>query len=76
MISTIIYEDNTACIAQIRGRYIKRDRTNTSHQNSFTLMSSSKKRKLMSGKYALLIIWLIFKKLVHNISMHQLNEVN
>lgn len=27
MISKIIYEDNTACIAQIRGRYIKRDRT-------------------------------------------------
>lgn len=34
-ISTIIYKDNVACIAQIRRVYIKRDRTKQNSLKSF-----------------------------------------
>ena len=53
---TTLFEDNAMCIAQIKRGYIKGDRTNTFHQNSFIHMSFRRMVKLMSSKYIQVII--------------------
>ena len=57
---TIIYEDNAACVAQVRGGYIKGDRTKHISPNFFILMSFKNVDKLMSNKFAPLIILQIY----------------
>ncbi|KAL0433727.1 UNVERIFIED_CONTAM: Retrovirus-related Pol polyprotein from transposon TNT 1-94 [Sesamum latifolium] len=48
---TVIYEDNAACIAQIKDGYIKGDRTKTYHQNFSPLTSFKWKAKLMLHRF-------------------------
>jgi len=55
---TIIYENNAARITQIRGGYIKGDRTKHIALIFFIHMSSRRVVILMSSKYDHVIIWL------------------
>ena len=55
-IPIVIYEDNVACIAQIRRATLKGTEQNIFHWNSFTLISSNKTRRLILERYAPWII--------------------
>ena len=54
--ATSLYEDNTACIAQLKGGYIKGDRTKHILQSSFTHMSFKTMVRLVYNKSGLVII--------------------
>ena len=49
--STILYEDNAACITQIRGGYLKVIESSIFHQNSFIHMSSKRAVTLILSRY-------------------------
>ena len=51
MIPTIIYEDNTACIAQLNNDILKGIEQNIFHQNSFSHMISRRIMLLMFNKF-------------------------
>ena len=68
---TVIYEDNAACIAQIKGGTSKGTERSIYHQNSFTLMNSKKVDKLMSDRYVLQIILQIY---LLSLYQHQLSR--
>jgi hypothetical protein len=53
---TIFFEDNATCITQLRGGYIKEDKSSISHQSSFILTSFNKREKLISNKSSQMII--------------------
>ena len=53
---TILFEDNAACIAQIKGGYSKEIEPNTFHQNFSIHMSFRIMVKLMSSKYDQVIV--------------------
>ena len=55
---TTLFEDNVTCIAQVKGGYIKRDRTKhiSPKLRSFIHMNSKRVVKLMFNKYAQVII--------------------
>ena len=53
---TTIYEDNAACIAQVKGGFIKGDKTNISHLSSSIFMSSRRPKKLQFSKFDLMRI--------------------
>ena len=53
---TTLFEDNAACIAQIKGVISREIEPSTFHQNSFIHTSSRRMVKLMSNKYAQVII--------------------
>ena len=54
--ATILHEDNTTCIAQIKGEFIKSDRTKHISLNFSILMSSKRKVRLMFNKFGHAII--------------------
>ena len=57
---TILFEDNAACIAQIKGGYIKGDRTK--HISPKFFYAHELQKKLMSSKYNQVIIWQIYSQ--------------
>lgn len=67
-IPTIIYENNIACLAQIRGGYNKRDRTKYISPKFFCTHEEQQDKKIMSSNYAPLILLLIF---LLNLCSHQ-----
>lgn len=67
-IPTIIYENNIACLAQIRGGYNKRDRTKYISPKLFCTHEVQQDKKIMSSNYAPLILLLIF---LLNLCSHQ-----
>ena len=54
--ATELHEDNAACIAQIKGGFIKGDRTKHISLNSFILMSSKRKVRSMFNIFSYAII--------------------
>ena len=54
--ATELHEDNAACIAQIKGEFIKGDRTKHISLNSFILMSSKRKVRSMFNRFSHAII--------------------
>ena len=48
---TIIYEDNAACVAQVKGGYIKGDRTKHISPKFSILTNSKKVDKLMLSRF-------------------------
>ena len=83
---TILYEDNAACITQIKGGYIKGDRTKYISPKFFYIHELQKsgginvKQKRSSDNLADLFTKSLptatFKKIVHNIGMHQLKDLH
>lgn len=67
-IPTIIYENNIACLAQIRGGYNKGDRTKYISPKFFCTHEVQQDKKIMSSNYAPLILLLIF---LLNLCSHQ-----
>ena len=57
---TILYEDNAACIAQLKGGYIKGDRTKHISPKFFFTHSYRRMVKLMCNKFDQMIIWQIY----------------
>ena len=49
--ATVLHEDNDACIAQIKGWFIKCDKTKHISLNSSILVSSKRKMRLMFNKF-------------------------
>ena len=54
--ATVLHEDNVACITQIKGGFIKGDRTKHISLNSSILMSSKRKMRSMFNKFGHAII--------------------
>ena len=79
---TILYEDNAVCITQIRGGYIKGDRTKHISPKFFYTRELQKsddidvKQIRLSDNLADLftksLLTATFKKIVYNIGMHRL----
>ena len=57
---TILFEDTSACIKQLKEGYIKEIDESTYYQNSSTLMNFKKMVILMYNKFAHAIIWRIY----------------
>ena len=54
--ATVLHEDNAACFAQIKGGFIKGDRTKHISLNSSILMTSKRKVRLMFNRFGHAII--------------------
>ena len=54
--ATVLHEDNVACIAQIKGRFIKGDKTKHISHKFFYTHELQKKVKLMFNKFGHVII--------------------
>ncbi|KAL6340336.1 hypothetical protein AAG906_040773 [Vitis piasezkii] len=54
--ATVLHEDNVACVAQIKGGFIKGDKLSISPLNSSILMSSKRKVRSMFNKFGHAII--------------------
>ncbi|KAL0549202.1 hypothetical protein IC582_013683 [Cucumis melo] len=84
-LSTILFEYNTACIAQIKGGYIKGDRTkhilpklfyvhNLEENGDISVQQISSKDNL-ADLFTKALLTSTFEKLVHNIGMQRLREL-
>src|SRR4029450_5931186 len=81
-IPTILYEDNAACLAQIKGGYIKGDRTKHISPKFFYTHELQKNGDIdvqqirscdnLADLFTKALSTTTFKKLVHNIGMQQL----
>jgi hypothetical protein len=82
---TILYEDNVACITQIRGDYIKGDRTKHISPKFFythELQNSSdidvkhiRSSDNLANLFTKSLLTATFKKIVHNIGMRRLKDL-
>ena len=83
--TTILYEDNVACIAQVKGRYIKGDRTKHislkflySHklQNSGEInVQQIRSSDNLADLFTKALHTTTFKKLVYQIGMRQVKDL-
>ena len=82
---TILYEDNAACITQIRGGYIKGDKNKHIALNFFYTYKHQKSGDIdvkqirscdnLANMFTKPLPTANFKKMVHNIGMHQLKDI-
>jgi hypothetical protein len=85
MIPTIIYEDNTACIAQLKEGYIKGDRTKHISPKFFFTHDLQKENTInvqqirssenLADLFTKALPTTIFEKLVHNIGVRRLKDL-
>ena len=83
--ATILYEDNAACITQIRGSYIKGDRTKHIAPKFFYTHELQKSGNIdikqirscdnLADTFTKPLPIAIFKKMVHNIGMRRLKDI-
>ena len=84
--STTLFEDNVACIAQMKGGYIKGDRNKHISPKFFCTHELQKSGEInvqqirSSDNLADLLMKSLptstFKKLIHKIGMHQLKDID
>ncbi|KAL6337693.1 hypothetical protein AAG906_037286 [Vitis piasezkii] len=84
--STILFEDNVACIAQITGGYIKGDRTKHISPKFFYTHELQKSGEIdvqqirssdnLVDLFTKSLSTSTFKKLIHKIGMHQLKDID
>ncbi|KAL0335068.1 UNVERIFIED_CONTAM: Retrovirus-related Pol polyprotein from transposon TNT 1-94 [Sesamum radiatum] len=82
---TVIYEDNTACIAQIKDGYIKGDRTKHISPKFFSTLELQVEGKVdvkqipssqnLADLFTKALPTKVFKQLVHNIGMRRLKDI-
>ena len=82
---SILYEDNVACITQIRGGYIKGDRTKHIAPKFFYTHELQKSRDIdvkqipscnnLADMFTKPLLTVTFKKMVHNIGMRWLKDL-
>ncbi|KAL4025797.1 hypothetical protein IC575_014203 [Cucumis melo] len=82
---TILFEDNTACIAQIKGGYIKGDRTkhispklfytHDLEENGDISVQQISSKDNLADLFIKALPTSTFEKLVHNIGMRRLREL-
>ncbi|GJY76629.1 hypothetical protein Tco_0481745 [Tanacetum coccineum] len=83
--STVVHEDNAICIAQLKDRYIKGDRTKHNLPKFFFTHNLQKSGDIVVQKvrssdnladlFTKALSTATFKKLVHGIGMQRLNEL-
>ena len=78
---TILFEDNTACIAQITGGYIKGDRTKHISPKFFYTHGEIDVQQIRSSDnladlFTKSLSTSTFKKLIHKIGMRQLKDID
>ena len=83
---TTLFEDNTACIAQIKGGYIKRDRTKHISLKFFYTHELQKSGEIdvqqirssdnLADLFTKSLTTSTFKKLIHKIGMRQLKDID
>ncbi|XP_059639554.1 uncharacterized protein LOC132281919 [Cornus florida] len=83
--STILYEDNAACIAQMKEGYIKSDRTkhispkffyaHELQENGDIDIQKIRLCENLTDLFTKMLPTTTFKKLVHNIGMRQLKDL-
>ena len=83
---TILFEENVACIAQITGGYIKRDRTKHISPKFFYTHELQKSGEIdvqqirssdnLTDLFTKSLSTSTFKKLIHMIGMCQLKDIN
>ena len=84
--STILFEDNVVCISQITGGYIKEDRTKHISPKLFYTHELHKSGEIdvqqirssdnLANLFTKSLSTSTFKKLIHKIGMHQLNDID
>ena len=82
---TLLFEDNTACITQIKGGYIKENRTkhispklfytHDLEENGDISVQQISSKDNLADLYTKALPTSIFEKLVHNIGMRRLKEL-
>ena len=82
---TILYEDNTACIAQVKGGYIKGDRTKHISPKFFFTHELQKKDDIdvqqipssdnLADLFTKALPTSTFEKLIHKIGMRRLKDL-
>ena len=82
----ILFENNVACITQITGGYIQRDRTKYISPKFFYTHELQKSCEIdvqeirssdnLVDLFTKSLSTSTFKKLIHNIGMHQLNDID
>ena len=82
---TVIYEDNVVCIAQVKGRYIKGDRikhispklfyTHELHNSGEINVQQIRSSDNLADLFTKALPTTTFKKLVHQIRMHQVKDL-
>ena len=82
---TIIYEDNAACVAQVRGGYIKGDKTKHISPKFFYTQELQESRQVdvkqirsannLAGLFTKSLPTSTFEKLVYGIGMRRLNKL-
>ena len=83
---TTLFEDNAACSAQIKGGYIKGDRTKHIYPKFFYTHELQKSGEInvhqirssdnLADLFMKSLPTSIFKKLIHNIGMRQLKDID
>ena len=83
---TTLFEDNAACIAKIKGGYIKRDRTKHISPKFFYTHELQKSGEInvqqtcssdnLADLFTKSLPSSTFKKIIHNIGMHQLKDID
>ena len=81
---TTLYEDNMTCIAQIKGRYIKGDRTkhispklfytHDLKENDDIIVQQICSKDNLADSFTKSLPTVTFEKLVHNIGMQRLRD--
>ena len=84
--ATILFEDNAACITQLRRDYIKGDKTKHISSKFFYTHELQQKREInikqirssdnLADLFTKSLPALTFKKLVHNIGMRHLQDLS
>ena len=82
---TIIYEDNAACVAQVREGYIKRDKTKHISSKFFYTYELQESRQVdvkqirsvdnLADLFTKVLPTSTFKKLVYDIGMRRVNKL-
>jgi hypothetical protein len=82
---TILYEDNAACITQIRGRYIKGDRTkhispkffytHELQKSGYIDVKQIRSSENLADIFTKSLPTITFKKIVHRIGMRRLKDL-
>ena len=79
LLPTTLYEDNTICITQIKGGYIKCDRrffyTHDPEENDDITLQQICSKDNLTYLFTKSLPIVTYKKLLHNIGMRQLRDL-
>ena len=70
-----LYEDNTTCIAQIKGSYIKDDNTHDLKENDDIIVQQICSKDNLADLFTKSLPTATFEKLVHNIGMQRRKDL-